>query len=293
VDGHRRKRHPQYIIFPPNLTRGSEGRCRKLFNEVDDDDQDKPIGFSLEYLIEKYGDKKLRYVDSIPRKTGHLIGITIMFLQIQFTTNRVLTQLQTLSLASSILAAMFVFFNNYWIDSWFACHLFALSRIRDGTYGRINLCVAVPTAAIGTVVVLFTIMYGIVLHVENPSLQILIVNLIYAPLIVGDAMGELIGGPFGGTFFPTFPVQGFGEINRKSIEGCTAVFCGSLVGCVATCYLYGASTSSWILLGLALSLITTLVETAAFRSTDNFLIPVVNAGVVLLALGPFGDSFNQ
>ena len=222
-----------------------------------------------------------------------MIGITIAFLQIQFTTNTVLAQLQTLSLATSILDAVFVFFHNYWIESWFARHISALSRIRDGTYGQINLCTAVPVSAVGTVVVLFIVVYGIVPHVEDPSLQILIVNLVYAPLIVGDAMGELIGGPFGGTFFPTFRVRGFGEINRKSIEGCIAVFCGSLVGCIATCYLYGASTLSWILLSLALALITTLVETAAFRSTDNFFIPVVNTGVVLLALGPFGDSFTQ
>ena len=249
--------------------------------------------FDLEHLVEKYGDKKLRVVDSIPRKSGHLLTISVFFLQLHYTTNTVLTQLQTLCIVLATIFLMLAFFYNYQTESWAAKNIFALSRIRDGRYGRLNFLTAFCVGSIGALVVMLIIIYGIVPHIEHPSSQLLIVNLVYAPLIVGDAMGELVGGPFGGTFFPTFQVRGLGEINRKSVEGCFAVFVGSLVACVGVCYLYGNGSSYWIILGLALAVLTTFVETLAFRSTDNFFIPVMNAFAVLLTFRVFRDSFQQ
>ena len=51
-------------------------------------------------------------------------------------------------------------------------------------------------------------------------------QVVLLPLTFGDALGEVIGTPFGRH---RFKVRGLGEINQKSLEGCVAVFLGSLV----------------------------------------------------------------
>ena len=116
--------------------------------------------------------------------------------------------------------------------------------------------------------------------------------LVYAPLIIGDALGELVGGPYGGKYFSVFAVRGLGEINRKSIEGCLAVFVGSLVSCLIVCTAFGVIHFTWALLCFILATVTTIVETLSFRSTDNALIPICNCLVLVLALNVFGDFFQ-
>ena len=102
------------------------------------------------------------------------------------------------------------------------------------------------------------------------------------PLTYGDAMGEIIGTPFGGRYFWKFKVRGFGEINQKSIEGCIAVFLGALIpGFIAVGTSGVAVASATWVLPVALAALTTLTETFSFRSTDNFVIPVCNAAFVV------------
>merc|ERR1712099_192861 len=100
------------------------------------------------------------------------------------------------------------------------------------------------------------------------------------PLTYGDALGEILGTPFGRH---KFKVRGFGEINEKSLEGCAAVFLGALL----PCFIAVATSSQPVLsitwtLPVALSVLTTLTETFSFRSTDNFVIPVCNAAFVAI-----------
>merc|ERR1719353_2754684 len=82
-----------------------------------------------------------------------------------------------------------------------------------------------------------------------PGLWSLITQLVMLPLSYGDAMGEIIGTPFGGRWFWKFKVRGFGEINQKSIEGCIAVFLGALVPCLIAVgtSAEGAKANAWIL----------------------------------------------
>ena len=97
-----------------------------------------------------------------------------------------------------------------------------------------------------------------------------------------DALGEVIGTPFGRH---RFKVKGLGEINEKSLEGCAAVFLGSLIpglivlgtGAADPC----AIPAAWGL-AAAIAVLTTITETIAFRSTDNFVIPACNAVLVVI-----------
>ena len=249
--------------------------------------------FCLTKLVEKYGDKKLRTVDALPRKFCHFFLTGLSIFVIELLTSTFVMQLQTMYLSGLISVSILVFFNTCFPDTCFSSYLFGIARIRDGKVGRWNLCVAGVATSLGAFVVFIIAFEAIMPNVSDIISQTMIGSLIYTPLVVGDAMGELIGGPFGGTFFNTFRVKGFGEINRKSVEGCFAVFCGSLVGCIVMCLSYGAIKSSWMVLCLALAIVTTIVETIAFRSTDNFFIPVCNTVVFILALGPLGHLFCQ
>ena len=273
------------VVEPPQVEAGLEVSTATMTTTS--------VVFDLPTLMETYGDKKLRILDSLPRKSVHFLVLLTSSIALEFTTDTFVAQGQT-ACCSALTTSIILFLCYHCApDSYVSARLYGwAARIRDGRVARKNLLVAYCAAFSGIFVTYLMGSQGILHHV-TPDLQKLLLVLYYAPLAVGDAMGELIGSPFGGMFFPTFRVQGFGEINRKSIEGCFAVFVGSLGSTIVVCLYYGAITSSWMILCLLMAVVTTIVETASFRSTDNFFIPVFNCVVVLLALGPFGNKFQQ
>ena len=95
-------------------------------------------------------------------------------------------------------------------------------------------------------------------------------------LLFGDAFGEIIGAPFGKH---TFSVKGLGEINKKSIEGCIAVFITTLIPSWILIYVKSDwKNEYWLYWTVVIgSVLCVLTETFSFRSTDNFTIPVVMA----------------
>lgn len=302
-----------------------------IINNNSSNDRDQPIShlpprppkdestgiqrFNLHYLKSKYGDKKLRYTDSIPRKSLHFTSGLCLALQLQLITQTFVLNFQSALLGGICITILLGICNIPRLaDTWVATHVYGgLNRTRDGIYGRTNLFVAYTGTTFG-ILISYMLAYLYVLpHLPTkqdddtttteeessspttlplllPDYQMLIGLLYYAPLAVGDALGELIGGPFGGTCFPTFRVKGFGEINKKSVEGCFAVFVGSFGSTALVSYGYGvmtndATATSWIVLCLCLGITTTIVETIAFRSTDNFFIPVCNVIVLIVAFG--------
>jgi dolichol kinase len=159
----------------------------------------------------------------------------------------------------------------------------AMDRIRDGRYGQRNAmagAVSMMYGVIGAYVVM--LIGGLPEDEEVPGLLDLSAQMVLLPLTYGDAMGEIIGTPLGGRYFWKFAVRGFGEINQKSIEGCVAVFLGSLVASlIAIGTLTQSVTPATWALPVALAALTTLTETFSFRSTDNFVIPLCNAAFLV------------
>jgi hypothetical protein len=156
-------------------------------------------------------------------------------------------------------------------------------RIRDGQYGQINLLTATASSMYGIIGCIFLAYMVLPAEEDVPAEWNFVRLIIYLPLAIGDALGEIIGTPFGRH---QFQVRGWGEINKKSIEGCAAVFFGSFLPCLLVTLLLHSdrdeATSKGTKLGLPLSIavLTTVTETLSFRSTDNFTIPVANALLV-------------
>ena len=178
--------------------------------------------FSLNNLVDKYGDKKIRTIDALPRKGCHFVSLGGNMLIIELLSSTFVLQLQTAYFSAAITTLILIFFNTCLPDTRFTTYLLGVARVRDGKVGRWNLCVALTSTTTGAFVVFLVAFASIMPNISENVSQTMVGTLVYAPLVVGDAMGELIGGPFGGTCFPTFKVRVFGEINRKSVEGCFA-----------------------------------------------------------------------
>ena len=217
----------------------------------------------------------LRVADVVFRKGGHVASIFFLFLVHQYVTEASL--IVVLSLGTLLMVAAQASFVAFVGDgsslSRVGCYLFgATDRIRDGRMARPNAMTASVALTWGMLAAYSTGFF----FLRKPDVP-LAGDLVVFPLTFGDALGEIVGTPFGRH---TFRVRGLGDVNEKSVEGCVAVFLGSLVPTLLATAARPALPSAW---GLAVivSLTTTLVETISFRSTDNFTIPVSNAAAVL------------
>lgn len=96
----------------------------------------------------------------------------------------------------------------------------------------------------------------------------------------GDAAGEIIGRPYGGTFVP----RPFGD---KSIEGMFAVFVFSLLACIAALLLY--SPGSIVAVPFHILLIAGCISVLEFvsrRWLDNLLLPLGTAFLMWIMIFP-------
>jgi dolichol kinase len=149
-------------------------------------------------------------------------------------------------------------------------------RIRDGTAGRLNILTVRLIGFPSTIII------GSILSIYKDSLTTdekkIALVLMYIPLIIGDAMGEIIGSLYGSRFYK---VYGIGEINKKSYEGTFAVFFSSIVVSIVVCIFYTVNNNTYILI-VVISIISSIVEAVAIRSTDNFFIPVINSLIIYI-----------
>lgn len=152
----------------------------------------------------------------------------------------------------------------------------ATDRIRDGRYAQQNSMLASISLTWGVTLAYFIAKAALPAEEYAASLWSFALSVVLLPLTFGDALGEIIGTPFGRH---RFKVRGLGEINQKSVEGCVAVFVGALVPLIITAAtMEGAPIlpGIWGLIPVT-AVLTTLTETLAFRSTDNMVIPLCNA----------------
>mmetsp|Transcript_39056 Transcript_39056/g.126246 ORF Transcript_39056/g.126246 Transcript_39056/m.126246 type:complete len:403 (+) Transcript_39056:61-1269(+) len=232
---------------------------------------------------------RIKVCDVLFRKGGHVFTLTSTIIFNAFVVDDLGALVLSVSLGSVLLvmvqaSAISLFrgaaHRGHW---WWLSWLFgAADRIRDGRLGQQNAMMGSTSMMWGIVASFGIALLGLPPQEDAEKLWALATQLVLLPLTYGDAMGEIIGTPFGRH---RFKVKGLGEINEKSLEGCAAVFLGSLIpglivlgtGAADPC----AIPAAWGL-AAAIAVLTAITETVAFRSTDNFVIPACNAVLVVI-----------
>jgi len=227
---------------------------------------------------------RVRVVDAAIRKGGHVYsGVGALFVTFHFLMKSdglfelLLAYTLKIALRASIQTCLLWLYHGAEHASKWQFFSFAFAgadRIRDGRSAHINRITSWVSSLWGLIVA-YLIAYSVLPPIqEDGNIWMLALDAAMAPVIFGDACGELVGGPFGRH---TFEVKGFGEINKKSYEGCFAVFLGSLMSMpLLALSPTNPPVGTWLALPCVLAVITTITETASFRGTDNFTIPVIN-----------------
>lgn len=266
--------------------------------------------FQLEDLQEAYTDLKIRKFDCAARKGFHFIRYTVALtvelgILAQGHTPALVLAVMTHGSAWMVSRCISLYGNlfadNLYAQSW----LYYAPRIRDGREAFINMRVAQTLTVLATPVCnllldAFTDCGPKAVEADADSNDPAVASyrnivqsiayLVFLPVALGDAMGEIIGSFYGKR---KFAVKGFGEVNKKSLEGCAAVFGFSLGATMLSTFVFWPDELplEWkVLLPICVSMLSTLTETLAFRSTDNFLIPVCNAVLVILVYKKVRDE---
>jgi dolichol kinase len=234
----------------------------------------RETAFSLEHFLGKYSSTTLKVVDGIPRKTYHFFASAGQIFIGQLLIKDIVLTAQTFILANIFIFSLALIYYRSNVRIGVAGIIYGgTNRIRDGRIGRLNSLVARS----GTILAMIAVSVLGMQFIQNVPIEDhqFMILLIYIPVVIGDAMGEIVGSFWGRH---EFKVIGIGAINRKSIEGSLAVF-------LSTAIVLGGLTlmkGNYFILGLSISIISTLVEAYSPRSTDNFLIPLVNSLVLCL-----------
>lgn len=233
--------------------------------------------FNLAYFVSKYGDRNLRIADGLSRKLLHIFsGVWhLVFLNLVIKDTRIAWQAAFVKSLLIIALCSFSYSSNK-VFGLAGIMYGATSRIRDGIDGRKNFFIA--QLAFLNLYVLVFIEYVARKNISNEDNLIFFSFFIFLPLIIGDALGEIIGTIWGKQ---KIRVWGVGQINRKSVLGTVAVFLGSLLPLLLVVSLNNLPIEWWWLC-LSVAATTSTIELIAPRSTDNFFIPVGNALVCLI-----------
>lgn len=238
--------------------------------------------FDLKYFVNKYGDRNLRIADGLSRKLLHISTGCWRLLVFNLIVQDTLISLKATLIFQVF--AVFLFIISYSSNKIFglAGMLYgATSRIRDGVYGRSNIFMA--QLSFLSLFPLYLLEKSAIGNLADQSYILLFPSLIFFPITIGDALGEIIGTIWGKQ---KLRVWGLGEINRKSLLGTSSVFVGSLVPLLLV-IIFNALPWQWWLMCLSIASVTTVVELIAPRGTDNFCIPIGNALVCLFFINTF------
>lgn len=160
--------------------------------------------------------------------------------------------------------------------NFLATSIFASSRMRDGQLGRINT-LTVQLASLGLTPLGFLLLT--LLPSDAPFGTLVLLAML--PFPVADGMAEIVGSFFGRL---EFKVYGFGDINKKTVEGVLACW---LAAFGMTWVVLNGSTAmdsfvvSPLVFDAIFSTVITIVEAVSPRGTDDGFGNFATCAVVL------------
>mmetsp|Transcript_82466 Transcript_82466/g.229874 ORF Transcript_82466/g.229874 Transcript_82466/m.229874 type:complete len:490 (+) Transcript_82466:175-1644(+) len=235
-------------------------------------------GVEVERVINRYGILPVKIMDAANRRFGHIIHFSIhvqFFLHV--STARFALQLHVLWTAIRLLTHVALEY-----DDWLGWYDYSGARMRDGQLGRFNLIVVAVWGGCGKVMLISLF----IVHFPITDYDVLknILVLALQPVIFGDTAAEIIGSFFGRL---EFHVRGFGEVNKKTIEGVLACFVASYFSMLAAAYFLDKDQvlvrfkMPRALAFMIAACVATVMETLSLRGTDNFFI-LLGTGCALL-----------
>jgi hypothetical protein len=226
---------------------------------------------------------RLRISDAFPKKLSHMTdGLIVFILSVQSIDSD--NNLESVYTYSSIIIfiQMIIYLISYSNNGKFGFVMYgSKARIMDGNLGRENeifgwLCDKMMLPC--------SIYLERVLRQNLSDQHILPISfIIFMPIIIGDAFGELVGSTIGKQ---KIQVWGLGEHNKKSVEGTLAVFVSSLICAVGAVIYYEMRPISY-LLAIIVSSVSTILELYSPRSTDNIFMLLGNLSCCLLFASQF------
>lgn len=235
-------------------------------------------GFSLSKLLEKYSERQLMIIDGVCRKLMHSISGLILITVITYFMDNPMQSAEIFIARNIFLLTVFAIFRNSNELIGFGGVIFGgCARIRDGVFARKNLMIVASV-----LVVMGCWSLGMVYYLVNAGVSIantyLLYRIIFLPMMVGDALGEIMGSLFGKQ---TIKVRGVGEINKKSWVGTLAIFLGSAASLLILLGFHEVA-DKWYGLIAVVTLSSTVVELLSPRSTDNFFVPATNSIICVI-----------
>jgi len=238
---------------------------------------------NLKELLKKYNERSIGISCGISRKSCHLthhVGVMLLWKYIAFDHGPTVIFLScafrefiAISLWMLLRRKSFGIVDYIF---WGSC-----VRVKDGYLRRENLIVGCFGAG-STKLVMLVVWQVHFLQIYPASTHADVLLILMIPFTVGDAMAEIVGVIFGKH---KFRVSGFGEINVKSVEGCGGMFMFTLVPICGLLFLQGYGWL-WYVMALVIAIVTTILETWSFRSTDNITI-VVGTMIILHLFQPY------
>lgn len=251
-----------------------------------------PGSIPVDKWLAMYGERRVLVRDALQRKVPHFLSLVIdtvlwtTALQSNVSPSGLLAVSVLYRFACVLLQGFALRFasevsETCWV--YLSASVFTAARIRDGRYRWQNLTMVVLGTFWG--LILAKVVWSQNITVLFPqSESALLLQLMWLPVAVGDAMAEIVGCCFGRRYFE---VSGVGEVNRKTLEGVAAMFLSTWVACVLAVavaahsgFLVSASVWTWISVSTMIAIGTTMAETWSPRSTDNLTIPLTGCAVL-------------
>lgn len=227
-------------------------------------------GLESAMLIDRYGYVPVKIMDAINRRVGHLIHYAIHVSVFAFSVKTPSSALQTFFYLAIFRIFMHIVLEN---NNYLGVVDYSGARIRDGRFGRFNLLVVSFWGGFSKVVLVMVLIISGFSGTTDYKKFLPMVIIPLQGVMWGDTAGEMVGSFFGKL---EFNVSGFGETNRKTVEGTVAVWLATAISSWSVLIFMNTAAmqfqGSEVALVCFLSTVVTIMETAAPRGTDNFFI---------------------
>jgi len=240
-------------------------------------------GGEIEGLMAKYGERRIKILDATCRRISHVTqDLYKLFFYVEVARSLPLMfQLALYQLIGNQCLAFLLEGNTGVLGNT----MFANVRMRDGCLGRFNLINVSFWGFVGFIIsfMLLELRFPSGTQADKRTIRMLLI-LSRQCVVWGDAFAEIVGSFLGRL---EFPVWGFGEINKKTVEGVFACWLASFAPIfyqLNAIQLEVEFAYSSAFVAMLTAFLGTIFEVVSPRATDNATIQISCLITLLLCM---------